>query len=349
MKSGEDFIFLSLPIKTSPNLSNKTEKSFSINGSAELPLVIVNPKSAAGSTESRWAQIASDLRAHFGVFQVAFTKKQGDGIELAKRAAENGRKFIIACGGDGTINEVANGILESGKDIELGILPSGTGGDFRRTLNVPNQAREAAKGLRDGVTKTIDVGKVTFLNHKNEQTSRYFLNVSSFGLSAAVNERVKAKNSFGWLPFDALRGKAKFAFSTLQEVLGSDFTTVRVKIDDKDEKSLNTINFCVANSRYFGGGIKIAPDACIDDGFFDVVNIGDIKMAKILLNAYKLYNGTHLELEEVKSTLAKRIEVSAATANQTIFIETDGELPGKLPAIYEIVPLALKVRVPKSN
>ena len=337
-----------LPIRTFPILPNKTE-TFSNDGSSNLPLVIVNPKSAAGSTESRWAQIASDLRAHFGAFQVGFTKKQGDGIELAKRAAENGRNFIIACGGDGTINEVANGILESGKAIELGILPSGTGGDFRRTLNMPSAVREAAKGLREGTTKTIDVGKVTFINHQNEKASRYFLNVSSFGLSAAINKRVKAKNSFGWLPFDTLRGRAKFAFSTLQEVLDSEFTTVRVKIDDHEEKLLNTINFCVANSRYFGGGMKIAPKAILDDGFLDVVNIGDIKTAKILLNAYKLYNGSHLELEEVKSTLAKRIEVSPANLHQTIFIETDGELPGKLPAVYEIVPQALKVRVPKMN
>lgn len=314
-----------------------------------MPLVIVNPKSAAGSTESRWAQIASDLRAHFGAFQVAFTKKPGDGIELAKRAAEQEQKFIIACGGDGTINEVANGILTSGKDVELGILPSGTGGDFRRTLGMPNQAREAAKALLDGATKTIDVGKVTFFNHRDERISRYFLNVSSFGLSASINERVKAKNSFGWLPFDALRGKAKFAFSTLREVLDSELTIVRVKIDDRETKLLNTINFCVANSRYFGGGMKIAPDAKLDDGFLDVVNIGDIKTAKILLNAHKLYNGSHLELEEVKSTLAKRIEVSTAQANQIVFIETDGELPGKLPAVYEIVPQALRIRVPKIN
>jgi YegS/Rv2252/BmrU family lipid kinase len=330
-------------------LSNKPENIHTNNESAASALVIVNPKSAAGSTESRWTQIASDLRAHFGAFQVAFTKKQGDGIVLAKRAAENGRQFIIACGGDGTINEVANGILESGKSVELGILPSGTGGDFRRTLNVPNQAREAAKGLRLGTTKTIDVGRVTFLNHQDEKISRYFLNVSSFGLSAAINERVKAKNSFGWLPFNVIRGKAKFAFSTLQEVLDSEFTIIRVKIDEASEKRLNTINFCIANARYFGGGMKIAPNAHLDDGFFDVVNIGDIKTAKILLSAYKLYNGSHLELEEVKSTLAKRIEVSPVDSNQTIYIETDGELPGKLPAIYEIVPQALKMRVPKTN
>ena len=329
-------------------MPNETNTDYAKNGnSLKLPLVIVNPKSAAGSTESRWAEVASDLRAHFGAFQVAFTKKAGDGIELAKRGADSGRQFIIAGGGDGTINEVANGILESGKDIELGILPSGTGGDFRRTLGMPTNAREAAILLKNGETKTIDVGKVTFFNHQNEQISRFFLNVSSFGLSAAIIERVKTTASLKWLPNDLLRGKSSFALSTLQEVLGLNFITVRVKIDGKEEKSLNTINFSVCNSRFFGGGMKIAPEASINDGLLDVVNIGDIKTAKIILNAYKLYSGTHLDLTEVKSTQATRIEVSSSNRNQTIHLETDGELPGRLPAIYEIVPNALKIRVPK--
>lgn len=315
--------------------------------SSNLPLVIVNPKSAGGATQNGWTEAAADFRAHFGAFQVAFTKKQGDGITLAKRAAESGRKFIIACGGDGTINEVANGILQSGAETELGVLPSGTGGDFRRSLGMSTAVREAARELRDGITKNIDVGKVSFVNHKNEETFRYFLNVSSFGLSAAISERVKSKEVFKWLPGNALRGKAKFAVSTLQEVLDLEFATVKVSMDGAAAKALNTINFCVANARFFGGGMKVAPDAKLDDGFFDVVNIGDIKTAKIIFNAYKLYNGSHLELKEVKATLAKRIEVSAANKEQIIFIETDGELPGKLPAVYEILPQALKVRVPK--
>jgi len=327
-------------------LSKESKKPFFNNGNS-LPLVIVNPKSAAGSTEFRWAQIASDLRTHFGVFNVKFTRKAGDGIELAGNAAKAGQKFIIACGGDGTINEVANGILESGKDVELGILPSGTGGDFRRTLGIASTAREAARDLREGITKTIDVGRVTFFNHDGRQVSRYFLNVSSFGLSASVNERVKAKDALRWLPGDALRGKAKFALSTLQEVLESEFITVCVQIDEKNEKLLNTINFCVANARYFGGGMKIAPDAKLDDGLFDVVNIGDVKTAKIIFNAYRLYSGSHLDLAEVKHINAKCIKVRSANEKQEVFLETDGELPGKLPAVYEIVPQALKVRVPK--
>jgi YegS/Rv2252/BmrU family lipid kinase len=328
-------------------LSEKT-KNFSFASSNEnLPLVIVNPKSAAGATASHWAETASDFRAHFGAFNVAFTKKQGDGILLAKRGIEAGRRFIIACGGDGTINEVANGILETDADCELGILPSGTGGDFRRTLDIPTNTREAARALRIGDTKLIDAGRVTFQNFQNETVSRYFLNVSSFGLSASINARVKTKNYFKWLPFGALRGRANFAVSTLQEVLENEFKTVRVKIDDNEEKSLNTLNFCVCNSRFFGGGMKIAPNAKINDGFFDVVNIGDIRTAKILLNAYTLYRGTHLSLEEVKATLAKRVEV-APVNEEEIHIETDGELPGKLPATFEIVPNALKVRMPKS-
>jgi YegS/Rv2252/BmrU family lipid kinase len=328
-------------------LSNETKNSSLTNGGAGLPLVVVNPKSAGGATRENWAEMAADFRAHFGPFQVAFTKCAGDGTEIAKRAALAGRGFIIACGGDGTINEVANGILQSGADAELGVLPNGTGGDFRRTIGISNNEREAARALRTGETKLIDVGRVTFLNHRDEPETRYFLNVASFGLSASINERVKEKGLMKWLPLgDTVRGKTKFALSTLQELVGLDYRTVRVKIDAEEEKTLNTINFCVCNSRFFGGGMKIAPHAVINDGFFDVVNIGDIRTAKILLRGYTLYTGTHLELPEVKSRLARKIEVSAV-GGEEVHIETDGELPGKLPATFEIVPNALRVRVPK--
>ena len=322
----------------------RTNKTSSDN--VQLPLVIVNPRSAAGSTKEKWAEIASDVRTHFGPFSVAFTKGPGDGTELAKRGAAAGRPFIIACGGDGTINEIANGILSSGVDVELGILPSGTGGDFRRTVGMPAGMREAARALRTGRTELIDVGKVMFTGFDGEITSRWFVNVSSFGLAASIIERVKSTSSLSWLPLDSVRGRASFALSTLQEIVGMDAFAVKVKIDGGDEKTLRTVNFCVANSRYFGGGMKIAPDAKINDGLLDIVNIGDINTAKIILNSYTLYRGTHVSLPEVGSRLAKRVEVRAADPGTEIHLETDGELPGKLPAVYEIVPGALRVRVP---
>lgn len=313
-----------------------------------LPLVIVNPKSAAGATQTNWAGVASDLRVHFGPFQVAFTKRIGDGTILARQAAERGRRLIIACGGDGTVNEVANGILGSGnEDAEMGILPSGTGGDFRRTLGLSNEPREAARQLRRGGTRRIDVGRVTFLSHRGEELTRYFLNVASFGLSASINARVKTNTFFKWLPFGGmLRGRANFAYSTLQEVLEPQYRNVVVSLDDRPAAALRTLNFCVCNARFFGGGMKIAPEAKIDDGNFDIVNIGDIKTARILLNGYRLYNGSHTDLPEVKSTLAARVTVAPAEENETINIETDGELPGKLPATFEILPKALKFRIP---
>lgn len=319
----------------------------SLTGDATLPLVIVNPRSASGSTRDKWSATASDLRAHFGPCSVAFTKCPGDGVELAERAARTGRTFIIACGGDGTINEVANGILRSGKDVELGVLPSGTGGDFRRTLGLPLGNREAAAALRDGITRHIDAGKVTFIDVRGEETSRFFLNVSSAGLAANIIDRVKSQKVFDWLPVESLRGRANFAVSTLQQVLDLDPVMLNVCFDDGPESKLQTIAFCVANARYFGGGMLIAPDASLNDGLLDVVNIGDIGALKIILNAHTLYRGTHHGLQEVNGSTAKKIKISAVDPTQDVRIETDGELPGRLPAIYEIVPNAIRVRVPK--
>jgi YegS/Rv2252/BmrU family lipid kinase len=314
-----------------------------------LPLVIVNPRSASGATREKWSMTASELRAHFGPFTVAFTRASGHAIELAERGAKSGRSFIIACGGDGTVNEVANGILNSGIDVELGILPSGTGGDFRRTIGIPRASREAAACLRTGKTRSIDVGKVTFSDHQGKTVSRYFLNVSSVGLAADVIKRVKSAKAFDWLPVESFRGRANFAVSALQEVIDLDPFLVRVRFDDGDEHTLQTIAFCIANSRFFGGGMMIAPDAKINDGLLDVVNIGDIGTAKILINALSIYRGTHQSLDEVKSTLAKKIEISSADQFGNILLETDGELPGKLPAIYEVIPNALHIRVPTTS
>lgn len=309
--------------------------------------MIVNPRSASGATRDKWSLTASELRSHFGPFTVAFTKSQGDGTVIAERAARSGRTFIIACGGDGTINEVANGILLSGKDVELGILPSGTGGDFRRSIGMPLSNREAAVALRDGTTKLIDVGRVTFTSHEGDTVSRYFLNISSVGLAASVIERVKSSKVFDWLPIDGVRGKANFAVSALQEVLNPEPVAVKVRIDNGKESIVQTLCLCVANSRFFGGGMMIAPDAKLNDGLLDIINVGDLKTAKIIANALNLYRGTHLHLDEVKNTHAKRIEILPTGPDQQVPIEIDGEMPGRLPAIYEIVPNSLRIRVPR--
>ncbi|HQZ83478.1 MAG TPA: diacylglycerol kinase family lipid kinase [Pyrinomonadaceae bacterium] len=315
---------------------------------SKLPLVIVNPKSASGSTRENWAATASELRTHFGPYSAAFTKGPGDATAIAERAAREGRGFIIACGGDGTVNEVANGIIRSGADTELGVLPSGTGGDLRRSLNIPNDPREAARALRDGSAKFIDAGKVTFVDNEGAEASRYFLNVASVGLAASIIDRVKGSKAFDWLPTKHLRGQANFAASTLREIADLEPFILRVRIDDGEESNVQSVNFCIANARYFGGGMMIAPDAKLTDGFLDIVNIGAISAAKVVARGITLYRGTHLALDEVDHRLARKVAVAAFDADAEIRLETDGELPGRLPAVFEVVPNVIRVRVQNS-
>jgi diacylglycerol kinase (ATP) len=315
---------------------------------SSLPLIIVNPASAGGHTRRSWASTASDLGTHFGAFNCEFTNKRGDARRIALREALGGRRLIVACGGDGTISDVANGILESDREVALGILPSGTGGDFRRTLGISTRTAEAARVLKCGRTKLMDVGRITYLNHEGVEESRYFLGVASFGLSGEVIERVKA-NRPGWLPKGSanwLSGKLLYAVAMLQTTISSEHTEVWVQLDERTERRLKLANLCVANARYFGGGMKIAPEAKMNDGQFDVITIGDLSATKILANAYKLYAGTHLGIEHVYQSSAKRVTARPVEKNLRVAIEVDGELPGHLPASCEILPGALRVRCP---
>ena len=313
-----------------------------------LPVVVINPSSASGSTGEAWPRIASDLRAEFGPFQTAFTKVRGDAASLAADAARKGTKLIVACGGDGTISEVANGILSSGKDAELGVLPSGTGGDFRRSLEIPSQSRAAARILRKGRTRRIDVGRISFVDHDGAEAMRYFVGVASCGMSTKVIERVKAGGP-DWLPANTpkwLGGRVSFGASLLQTALRTEASRLLVQLDDERERHLLVVNFCIANARYFGGGMKIAPEAKLNDGKFDVIGVGDLGALKIFTSAPRIYFGSHLSLPEISHGLARKITVRPAERDTQIDLEVDGELPGRLPATFQIIPSALRVRCP---
>lgn len=316
---------------------------------SQLPLVIVNPASAGGATGRRWPAIASDLRTHFGAFTPAFTREAGDGRIISAREATAGREFIIACGGDGTINEVASGILESGADAELGVLPSGTGGDFRRTLKLSTNAADVARALQTGRARRIDAGRVTFIDEKGAQAEKYFVGVASFGMSGDVIRRVKANTRAQpslASRLDWLGGRVSFAVAALGATLSLPAADVIIQLDDKPEARLTLANLCVANARYFGGGMKIAPQAKVDDGRFDVIAINELGAAELITNAPKLYTGTHLGMPQVRHTHASRITARPAHESSKILLEVDGELPGYLPATFEILPHALRVRFP---
>ena len=313
-----------------------------------LPLVIVNPESAGGATRTAWPSIASELATHFGSFTPQFTTRAGEGIELAAAAARKGTKLIIACGGDGTVSEVANGILSVDSNTELGILPSGTGGDFRRTIGIPVRTAAAARILREGQTRLIDAGKITFTNNDGELESRYFLGVASFGMSADVIARVK-EGGPDWLPSKGpkwLTGRLSFATAMLKTAAKKSAIRVIVQLEDDPACHMTVANLCIANARYFGGGMKIAPNAKLTDGKFDVVSIGDLGAAKILANAPRLYLGAHLSMAQVGHALAAKISARPVARNERVEVEVDGEIPGRLPATFQILPKALRVRCP---
>lgn len=314
-----------------------------------LPLVIVNPASADGATRENWPAIASDFRTHFGAFTVEFTNAAGHARELAQDAAKRGAKLIIACGGDGTISEVANGIIESGAEAELAILPGGTGSDFRRTIGLPTNIAAAARALRDGRPRVIDVGRVTFVNETGERETRFFVNVASFGMSTAVLDRAASGETKKWVPAFTPRkitSKLSYATATLQTTLKSSPTEIYVQLDDQEERRMRIAELAVANAKYYGGAMKIAPDAKIDDGLFDVVTIGDASAFRILSNAPRLYLGAHLRMNEVTHALAKLVVARPARKEVEVRVELDGEVLGRLPATFEVVPRALRVRCP---
>jgi len=307
---------------------------------AQLPLIIVNPTSAGGRTGRNWAALASVIRTHFGPFAVEFTKAVGDGETIAREAVKNGRSFIIACGGDGTISEVTNGIMKAGGAAELGIIPRGTGGDFRRSLKLPFRIEDAARALRTGISQKIDIGRASYLNDQGKIEVRHFINVASFGMSGHVIEKSKEGSA-------TMGGKVSYLAATVRMTLTFDKPEVWLEIDDKPTKRIRIANVCIANGRYFGGGMKVAPDAKLNDGLFDVVAIGDIGRAEILAKAYKLYSGSHLKMEKVGLTHGAKIKAGAVKDETVVKVELDGEVVGQLPATFEIIPSSLTLRCSK--
>jgi YegS/Rv2252/BmrU family lipid kinase len=305
----------------------------------ERPLVIVNPRSGAGLSETRWAKLRGGLSAGLGELDSAFTGATRDATAIAQREAAAGRRLIIAFGGDGTISEVADGILLAGAGgtTELGVIPRGTGGDFRRTLDLPHDAEAAAKRIRESPARAIDAGRVHYRAPDGSSAIRHFVNVASFGFSSAVASRANASSK-------RLGGRLAFLGATFRTLASYANTDVWLTIDRGERKRHRLLLAAVGNGRYFGGGMKICPDAVLDDGMLDLVSVGDFSFMDVMTKISRIYGGTHLTLDDVRSARATRIEVEPVEDDALVPIELDGETPGTLPATFEILPGALRVR-----
>ncbi len=304
-------------------------------------VVVVNPHSAGGKTERRWPQLRQIILDAYGPFDERFTTAPGDGTTLAREALAGGAELVVALGGDGTINEVVNGFFAAGSDqpinaaASFGVLPSGSGGDFVKTLGTAKELRGAAAQLK-GAAKKIDVGRVTFTAHDGSEQRRHFINITSFGISGLVDQYVnKSKKPLG--------GTVAFAMASLRAGSKYKNADVRLTLDGRPPKEGKIYTVAVANGRYFGGGMKVAPEARLDDGLFDVVTLGDFGFADLLFRGLDIYSGKHVTNPKVTVHRARRVE-AAPIGDIEVLLDVDGEQPGRLPATFELLPGALSVR-----
>ena len=249
---------------------------------------------------------------------------------LAQAAGEAPEALLVVIGGDGTVNEVVNGI--AGKDAEIAVLPCGTGQDFGRTHGIPSHFDDAVRVALDGETRTIDLGRVECAGG----VSRYFANVGSAGMSGAVARRANSMTKlFG--------GRATFFYALTREFLAWQNTRVTVELDRGVQREGAMHDVIVANGRYHGGGMQLAPEALQNDGAFDVVLIGDVTKPDFITTAPKLYSGRYLAHPKVELLRSPTVGIDAA---QALPLEVDGEPIGTTPARFEIVRSALRLRVP---
>jgi diacylglycerol kinase (ATP) len=298
---------------------------------------LVNPASANGSTGRRWPELAHRAAAHGLDGETVFSNRPGHLIELAQRAATTtGTRLVVAVGGDGTVNETVNGLMRAGGDVELAAIPLGTGMDFVRTYGISTRFDAAVEVARDGVTRGIDVGRLSYRAWGGENAERWFANVASVGMSGAVAQRANGMSK-------AFGGRATFFYALVRVFFTWENTNVTVALD-ADERHGRMHDVVVANGQYHGGAMRLAPNAQPDDGLFDVLLIGDVTRADFVRTAPKLYRGTHLSHPKVELLRSRTVRVDAPVP---LPLETDGEQVGTTPARFEVVPRALRLRVPR--
>jgi YegS/Rv2252/BmrU family lipid kinase len=298
---------------------------------------IVNPHASMGSTGREWPTIAQLARDRLGPFQVYITTGPGDATSFARSSLLNGAEIVVCVGGDGTLNEVINGVMGDGEAIRpetiLGFIPRGTGCDFIKTTRIPRDINGALDLIAGRRARPIDIGKLEYRDHQGRRSCKYFHNVTSFGLGGEVDERVnRTTKVFG--------GFISFFWAMLVSLLIYNKKRIHINVDNGKSREVTCWNIAVANGQYHGGGMWVAPGAHVDDGFFHVTVMGNLNLAEVFWHLPKLYNGRLLQVKKVSALSGKRIE---ASSEQKVLLDVDGEQPGQLPVVIEIIPGALRL------
>ena len=305
-------------------------------------LVIVNPASGGGSTRRRFPHVLPRVKEVLGDCDVVWTGAPHDAERLAREGVRAGVERVVVGGGDGTLSEVATGILAAdlGHYCEIGLLPLGTGGDLRRTLGVPGAIDDALQAIAHGRARAIDAGRASYRGRDGKDAVTYFVNVASAGISGQTTELVNRAPKW-------LGGSVSFLVGTVRSILSyrAKAHPVELSVDGRVVYSGPLVLATAANGRYFGGGMQVAPDARPDDALLDMVLIPDLPPLRLLRELRGLYRGTHVNVPGVLNLQGRVIEARPLSADPA-WIELDGEPLGTLPARFEVLPGALRLLGP---
>jgi diacylglycerol kinase (ATP) len=293
----------------------------------------VNPAAEGGAVGRRWPEMAHRAAGLGLRGDTLLSERPGHLRELAREAVENGASLLVAVGGDGTVNEVVQGL--AGKQAELAIIPRGTGWDFARTYGIPRRLEAAVAVTLHGHVRAIDLGRASYRSWDGREAESYFANIASAGMTGAIAKRANETSK-------ALGGKVSYAWATLAVFARWQNDEVLVQVDG-ERRSGRMHDVVVANGRYFGGGMMICPEAEPDDGLFDILLIGDLTKRDLLVTLPKTYRGRHLPHPKAELLRGAVVTVDAP---EPLPVELDGEQPGTTPVRFEIVPQALRLRVP---
>ena len=303
--------------------------------------VIVNPVSGGGKGLEAFPKISHLLRENGIEHDPAFTEYRYHATELTVEAINSGYRKIIVVGGDGTLNEVVNGLFIQKqcepKDILLAVIAVGTGNDWVRTFGTPRNYTAAIRAIKEGGTFLQDVGKVTYTESKVEQ-SRYIANVAGLGFDADVIE------IFNHLKHKGYKGKWLYIYSLLKGYLKLKPFGVRIEVDGKEVYHNLLFSIAVGICKYNGGGIQQLPKAVADDGLLDVTLIKPLHWWHVVFRARRLFNGEIYSIGHIQHAQGKRVRIEASP---NILLETDGELHGGTPVTIEVVPKAVQIVVTK--
>lgn len=303
-------------------------------------LFIINPASARGTTLDVWSRLRQEINAQGITFDEHLTDRPGDATEIASRAFRRGVERVIAVGGDGTLSEIVNGYFdEQGRafngEAAIGLLPSGTGSDFRRSLGMTNHSNSIS-ALLCSEARPIDVACADFRDFHGERAKRFFINVASFGLGGDVSASVNRwRNSLPtWIG-----GRARFSAAALA-ALGR-YKNVRVSMcfDCEREIQISSNLIVVANGKFAGGGMMLAPDAELDDGLLDVIVTDEATRWDVIKELPRIQRGGHLRNPKVTARRAREVSINS---EEPMAVDLDGETVGYTPANITLIPKAIR-------